>query len=248
MTQQTPAPPTGAPARAAPAVHTIAAATHGRYLVARADGPGPAPLLVGFHGYGEHAERLSVGARPDSRERAVDPRRRAGAPPALQRGRPPRRRKLDDPSGPGARHRRQRRLRAVGDRRGPGRVSDHGHPRLLRLLAGGRDGLPRRRAVRLRLPRHRRPRRRRAARAARRRRHRLAAHPHRTGAGPMRGIRRRSSMPTWPPSAAPAPRSSRWCSTAGTSGPTTSAPRRAASWPRWPEGRERSAARWESAP
>lgn len=42
---------------AAAAVHTIAATTHGRYLVAPADGPGPAPLLVGFHGYGEHAGR-----------------------------------------------------------------------------------------------------------------------------------------------------------------------------------------------
>lgn len=42
---------------AAPAVHTIAATTHGRYLVAPAAGAGPAPLLVGFHGYGEHAER-----------------------------------------------------------------------------------------------------------------------------------------------------------------------------------------------
>ena len=39
------------------AAHVIAATTHGRYLVAPADGPGPAPLLVGFHGYGEHAER-----------------------------------------------------------------------------------------------------------------------------------------------------------------------------------------------
>lgn len=37
--------------------HTITATTHGRYLVAPADRPGPAPLLVGFHGYGEHAER-----------------------------------------------------------------------------------------------------------------------------------------------------------------------------------------------
>lgn len=37
--------------------HTIAATTHGRYLVAPAGRPGPAPLLVGFHGYGEHAER-----------------------------------------------------------------------------------------------------------------------------------------------------------------------------------------------
>ena len=42
---------------ATPTAHTIAAATHGRYLVARAASPGPAPLLVGFHGYGEHAER-----------------------------------------------------------------------------------------------------------------------------------------------------------------------------------------------
>ena len=33
---------------------TIAATTHGRYLVAPADGP--APLLVGFHGYAEPAD------------------------------------------------------------------------------------------------------------------------------------------------------------------------------------------------
>lgn len=37
--------------------HTIAARVHGRYLVEPADRPGAAPLLVGFHGYGEHAER-----------------------------------------------------------------------------------------------------------------------------------------------------------------------------------------------
>ena len=55
MTDQTTATP---PTRGRPAaVHTIAATTHGRYLVAPAEGPGPAPLLVGFHGYGEHAER-----------------------------------------------------------------------------------------------------------------------------------------------------------------------------------------------
>lgn len=41
----------------AAAIHTIAATTHGRYLVAPAEAPGSAPLLVGFHGYGEHAER-----------------------------------------------------------------------------------------------------------------------------------------------------------------------------------------------
>ena len=39
------------------AVHTIETATHGRYLVEPPGAPGPAPLLVGFHGYGEHAER-----------------------------------------------------------------------------------------------------------------------------------------------------------------------------------------------
>ncbi len=38
-------------------LHTIDATTHGRYLVAPATSPGPAPVLVGFHGYGEHAER-----------------------------------------------------------------------------------------------------------------------------------------------------------------------------------------------
>ena len=45
------------PAGQAAAAHTIPATTHGRYLVAPAGRPGPAPLLVGFHGYGEHAER-----------------------------------------------------------------------------------------------------------------------------------------------------------------------------------------------
>ena len=41
----------------AAAVHTIETATHGRYLVEPAAAPTGAPLLVGFHGYGEHAER-----------------------------------------------------------------------------------------------------------------------------------------------------------------------------------------------
>ena len=35
----------------------IATPTHGRYLVVAPASPGPAPLLVGFHGYGEDAER-----------------------------------------------------------------------------------------------------------------------------------------------------------------------------------------------
>jgi predicted esterase len=33
----------------------IAAGTHGRYLIEPAAAPGPAPILVGFHGYGEGA-------------------------------------------------------------------------------------------------------------------------------------------------------------------------------------------------
>ena len=41
----------------AAAVHTIGASTLGRYLVAPATGSDPAPLLVGFHGYGENAEQ-----------------------------------------------------------------------------------------------------------------------------------------------------------------------------------------------
>jgi predicted esterase len=40
-----------------PVVHTVGARTLGRYLVASPTGAGPAPLLVGFHGYGENAER-----------------------------------------------------------------------------------------------------------------------------------------------------------------------------------------------
>ncbi len=35
----------------------IAAITHGRYLIHRGDAGEEAPLLVGFHGYGENAER-----------------------------------------------------------------------------------------------------------------------------------------------------------------------------------------------
>ena len=38
--------------------HTIEARTHGRYLVDRPDGAGPFPLLVGFHGYSEGADRM----------------------------------------------------------------------------------------------------------------------------------------------------------------------------------------------
>ena len=41
----------------APTVHTIGASTLGRYLVAPQIHTDPAPLLVGFHGYGENAER-----------------------------------------------------------------------------------------------------------------------------------------------------------------------------------------------
>ena len=40
-----------------PKVETVEARTHGRYLIVPPAGLGPAPLLVGFHGYGEHAER-----------------------------------------------------------------------------------------------------------------------------------------------------------------------------------------------
>ena len=35
---------------------TIPTRIHGRYLIAPADGDGPAPMLIGFHGYGEPAE------------------------------------------------------------------------------------------------------------------------------------------------------------------------------------------------
>lgn len=38
-------------------VQTMAARVHGRYLVRVAEAKGPAPLLVGFHGYAENAER-----------------------------------------------------------------------------------------------------------------------------------------------------------------------------------------------
>jgi predicted esterase len=39
-----------------PRTHTVAATTHGRYLVDRPAGAGPWPVLIGFHGYGESAE------------------------------------------------------------------------------------------------------------------------------------------------------------------------------------------------
>ena len=44
-----------APSKAA--VHTVGASTLGRYLVAPPTQGDPAPLLIGFHGYGENAER-----------------------------------------------------------------------------------------------------------------------------------------------------------------------------------------------
>lgn len=53
-----------------PDVQTIETTTHGRYLVRAPGEPGPHPLLVGFHGYGEnaavHLEALerTVGAAP----------------------------------------------------------------------------------------------------------------------------------------------------------------------------------------
>ena len=39
-------------------IHTIEARTHGRYLVDKPEGDGPFPVLVGFHGYSEGAERM----------------------------------------------------------------------------------------------------------------------------------------------------------------------------------------------
>ncbi len=39
-----------------PIVRTIAASTHGRYVVERPAHEGPYPLVIGFHGYGENAE------------------------------------------------------------------------------------------------------------------------------------------------------------------------------------------------
>jgi predicted esterase len=50
-------------------IHTIEARTHGRYLVDRPAGDGPFPMLVGFHGYAEGAERMLdelVGVRGDA--------------------------------------------------------------------------------------------------------------------------------------------------------------------------------------
>jgi predicted esterase len=40
-----------------PEARTIAATTHGRFLLSVPKAPGPHPLLMGFHGYGENAER-----------------------------------------------------------------------------------------------------------------------------------------------------------------------------------------------
>lgn len=39
-----------------PTIHTLPATVHGRYLLQLPQGPGPHPLVVGFHGYGENAE------------------------------------------------------------------------------------------------------------------------------------------------------------------------------------------------
>jgi len=39
------------------ATRSLATQTHGRYVVAAPDRPGPHALLVGFHGYGQSAEQ-----------------------------------------------------------------------------------------------------------------------------------------------------------------------------------------------
>lgn len=39
-------------------IQTIQTAAHGRYVIDRPAGDGPFPLLVGFHGYKENAERM----------------------------------------------------------------------------------------------------------------------------------------------------------------------------------------------
>ena len=191
MTNQIATPPDRAETSVAPAVHTIAATTHGRYLVAPAEGAGPAPLLAGFHGYGEHAERhlADLDRIPGSA------RWTRVAVQALHRH-----------YSEGARHvvgswmtrqdrelaiAGQRRLRAGGHRRGPDGVCDHRRPCLLRLLPGSRHGLSRRRPLRPRLPRGHRPRRRPPARAAHGPDPRLAPGSDRPGAGPTRGTRRR---------------------------------------------------------
>ncbi|MDY7094881.1 MAG: phospholipase [Acidobacteriota bacterium] len=49
---------TADPHGGAPAEHWLPATTHGRYLLEVPEGPGPFPLLMGFHGYGEAAEDL----------------------------------------------------------------------------------------------------------------------------------------------------------------------------------------------
>ena len=119
---------------------TIAATTHGRYLVEPpAAGGRGAGLLVGFHGYAEGAE---IAARADAR----DSRRRiAGGWSSIQglhrfyqrrdeRGR----RQLDDASGSRAGDRRQPRLRRRRDRRGRSREWP-GAPRV--VLAGFSQGV-----------------------------------------------------------------------------------------------------------
>jgi predicted esterase len=40
-------------------VHTVPVTQHGRFLLARPDGAGPFPVLVGFHGYAENAETMN---------------------------------------------------------------------------------------------------------------------------------------------------------------------------------------------
>jgi predicted esterase len=57
-------------------IHTIETRTHGRYLVDRANVPELVPMLVGFHGYAETAERMLTNLR------AVAPREPTGLPAA----------------------------------------------------------------------------------------------------------------------------------------------------------------------
>ncbi len=96
-------------------IHTIETRTHGRYLVDRPDGDGPFPVLVGFHGYSEGAERMLEELRRVRGERpwllvSIQALNRFYSRASTVVG------QLDDPRGSRARDRRQHALRPIGGR------------------------------------------------------------------------------------------------------------------------------------
>ena len=122
---------------------TVAVTTHGRVLVDDAVAAAPVRLLVGCHGYAQSADEMMELPSERRCRFVLDASRDPGAPPLLPGPHRDHGRELDDAAEPRPAHRRQRRLRGGRGRRSGGRPRDRA-ARVLRVLPGCRDGVPRR--------------------------------------------------------------------------------------------------------